>query len=233
MKKLIKKVLISIVLVLIVGAGGFFIYTLDYYRVDFDEATLIENGITMVENENYIVQYPSRRVVTKGLIFYPGGKVEHKAYIPLLRELSRNGYLTVVVDMPFNLAVFDTKAADDVIPDFPGIETWYIGGHSLGGAMASSYLAKSEYEIEGLVLLAAYPVEEHGEDVLVIYGENDEILDSSKVDQSLDPVIISGGNHAFFGNYGLQKNDGIATISREEQQDLTIGHIVEFIEGND
>ncbi|MBQ3182303.1 MAG: alpha/beta hydrolase, partial [Clostridia bacterium] len=31
-----------------------------------------------------------------------------------------------------------------------------IGGHSLGGAMAASYLAETEEKYDGLILLAAY-----------------------------------------------------------------------------
>ena len=31
-------------------------------------------------------------------------------------------------------------------------------------------------------------------------------------------VVIDGGNHAGFGNYGKQDGDGEATVSPEEQQ---------------
>ena len=41
-------------------------------------------------------------------------------------------------------------------------------------------------------------------------------------------VVIKGGNHAQFGNYGEQAGDGTATISREEQQDQTAKAILEF-----
>ena len=42
-------------------------------------------------------------------------------------------------------------------------------------------------------------------------------------------VIIEGGNHAQFGNYGKQKGDPDATISAEEQQTIAVNAIVEFI----
>ena len=41
-------------------------------------------------------------------------------------------------------------------------------------------------------------------------------------------LIIPGGNHANFGNYGAQQNDGEATITREEQQILTARAIADF-----
>ncbi len=233
MKKFMKRLLIIIVVISLLSVAGLYIYSLDYYRADFNEDLINDPEIALIETKQYIAQYPTRQVVKEGIIFYPGGKVEHRAYLPILRELSRNGYITVVVDMPLNLAVFNQKAADDVIIDFPGIDSWYIGGHSLGGAMASGYLAKTDYEFSGLILLGSYPIEDHEQDVLLIYGENDEILDLERIDQGLGPFVIEGGNHAYFGNYGLQKKDGVATISREEQQDLTIGYILEFIRGDD
>jgi hypothetical protein len=41
--------------------------------------------------------------------------------------------------------------------------------------------------------------------------------------------VINGGNHAQFGNYGPQKGDGTATVSREEQQAETARLILDFI----
>ena len=43
-------------------------------------------------------------------------------------------------------------------------------------------------------------------------------------------VVIKGGNHANFGNYGHQKGDAKATISRKEQQNQTVKAINNFIE---
>ena len=41
--------------------------------------------------------------------------------------------------------------------------------------------------------------------------------------------MIEGGNHAQFGDYGLQKGDGQAGISREEQQEITARLIEEMV----
>ena len=46
---------------------------------------------------------------------------------------------------------------------------------------------------------------------------------------TFDEIIIDGGNHSNFGMYGLQKNDGISTISNEEQISLTANYIMNFI----
>ena len=74
---------------------------------------------------------------TAGLIFYPGGKVENTAYAPLLHDLAEGGILCVLVKMPCNLAVLGMNAADGIPECFPEVTDWYIGGHSLGGAMAA------------------------------------------------------------------------------------------------
>lgn len=41
---------------------------------------------------------------------------------------------------------------------------------------------------------------------------------------------ILGGNHAQFGWYGPQKNDGTPTISTKIQQDIITDQILDFIE---
>ncbi len=80
--------------------------------------------------------------VAAGLIFYPGGKVEYTAYQPLMAACAERDILCVLVEMPFNLAVFDINAADGIQEQYPEVGHWYIGGHSLGGSMAASYLSK-------------------------------------------------------------------------------------------
>ena len=92
-----------------------------------------------------------------GLIFYPGGKVQETAYLPLLEQLRQNGLTCVLVRMPFRLAVFNIDAANGVYAQFPAISRWYLAGHSLGGAMASSYVEKNSDRLAGLILLGAYP----------------------------------------------------------------------------
>lgn len=58
--------------------------------------------------------------------------------------------------MPFNLAIFNINAANSVYSKFPDIQNWYIGGHSLGGAMASKYYKNHQNQLKGLILLGSY-----------------------------------------------------------------------------
>ena len=59
-----------------------------------------------------------------------------------MKACADKGVLCVLIEMPFNLAVLDMNAAEGIRVKYPEIENWYIGGHSLGGSMAASYLSK-------------------------------------------------------------------------------------------
>jgi len=41
-------------------------------------------------------------------------------------------------------------------------------------------------------------------------------------------IILAGGNHAGFGNYGPQQGDGNATMTPEQQQQKTAEAVAEF-----
>lgn len=166
-----------------------------------------------------------------GLIFYPGGLVDHAAYALLMQELADRGVFCLLAEMPFNLAVLNMNAADGLTDGYPQIARWIIGGHSLGGAMAASYAAKHPKDFDGLLLLGAYAAADlSGTElsVLSLYGSEDGVLNREKYEasrafypQDFTEIVISGGNHAGFGCYGAQKGDGQAAISGEEQWAIT------------
>lgn len=176
-----------------------------------------------------------------GLIFYPGGLVDHRAYAPLMQALRERGILCLLTEMPLDLAVLDMKAADGLQALYPQVERWLIGGHSLGGAMAASYVSDHVEEYEGLVLLGAYSTADLSRtdlNVLSVYGTQDGVLNRKKYEnclkhypESFTEVVIDGGCHAYFGDYGAQKGDGVPTISRGEQLEITADAIAAMIEG--
>jgi len=221
-KKYYWKVLIGLILGL---TAGFFWYVNDYYRAE-PNALAVLNEIDVIDQKDYIELKADSNI---GLIFYPGAKVEPSAYLVLFDNLKENGINVFIVKMPFNLAVLKVNAADSIINQYPEIEHWYISGHSLGGAMASSYLEDNADSFDGLILLAAYPLNESEDNVLTLYGSNDKVLDLEKL-EPFDSTQIMGGNHAYFGDYGEQAGDGKATISRLEQQTQTVQYILEFID---
>ena len=207
------------------------INTVSYTHLDVYKRQALE---VMAQGENISVQgnltvlSPSYPTDT-ALIFYPGAKVEAEAYLPLLDRIRQDGICCILVEMPFRMAIFDWDAAAEVIPQFPDIQHWYIGGHSMGGAMASQFASRNPDQVEGLILMGAYIYGDYSpENALTVYGSLNQSVED-KIDYTQNVYEIQGGNHAQFGNYGPQKGDLPATITAEEQQEQTALVIGEFL----
>lgn len=230
MKKYLKGVLIFFITIAIL-ITAFFIYTNIYYKASDEVNSILKSDYVTVLKDKGMIVFRGENSQDIGLVFYPGGKVEYTSYMPLLEKLSKRGVSSVLVEMPFNLAVFDKDAAELAFRELPDVKEWFLGGHSLGGAMASDYLKDVDDKVQGLILLGSYPVGDATSPKLIVYGSEDLGLDLDKIDEKKDTVLeISGGNHAYFGNYGEQKGDGKALISREQQQDITVDAIMNFID---
>ena len=237
-KKVKKIMLIVVVIAALVYAG--LLYANDYYEAtDKAKKAMLGNEIVIVEEiENYYLfsKNPTISYVGpeegKGIIFYPGGKVEEIAYAPLLLELAEYGYEVYLVKMPAKLAILDANAAEDIIKKANHIKDWTMMGHSLGGAMAADYSASHDEQIDALVLLAAYSLEDLSDldmDVYSFYGSEDGVLNMEKymeylvnLPEDVVEAVIEGGNHAYFAHYGDQEGDGTATITREEQKQCVV-----------
>ena len=229
MKKRLKMALIVIVSLAIILGGAFLIYASDYYRADDIANAAMQNKDLIQVEDNHIILSPKTPRDT-AIIFYPGAKVEYFAYLPILEKIKESSDITcILVKMPFNMAIFDANAAEDIIVQYPDIKNWYIAGHSMGGAMASDYASKHQDKVKGLILLGAYIYGDYPvENALTIYGSFNTSV-AEKIHYTENIVVIEGGNHAQFGNYGKQKGDLDATISREEQQDIAVEAIKEFL----
>ncbi|MHB1017282.1 MAG: alpha/beta hydrolase [Coriobacteriia bacterium] len=238
MRRWLKPVVISLVVLLLLASAGFYAWTRIARYPAFPEAAELA-GRAETERGWYVFEPAGEP--SAGLIFYPGGLVDPAAYASLMQQLSENGVLAVIAPMPLDLAVFDIGRADDVIAAYADIDTWVLGGHSLGGAMAAEYVKGGPGEIDGVVFLASYPAESTDlsglpVSVLSLYGTEDGVsgdvfqdsLQRLPDDTSL--VEIDGGNHAQFGHYGPQDGDGVATIGRDEQQRITVDAILELID---
>lgn len=229
MNKRLKIAIITILSLVIILVGGFLIYASDYYRADDEAIAILEKEAVVQTEDNLVVLTPNTPTDT-ALIFYPGAKVEYIAYLPILEKIKDNSGITcIVVKMPFNMAIFDADAADNIIAQFPEYDNWYIAGHSMGGAMASDYASKNQDKVQGLILLGAYIYGDYPvENALTIYGSfNTSVAD--KIDYTENIIVIEGGNHAQFGNYGKQKGDLDATITSDAQQDLAVEAIKTFL----
>jgi pimeloyl-ACP methyl ester carboxylesterase len=204
-------------------------------------AALESDAAVQVTTDRWLVFEPVRQAAEVGLILYPGGRVDARAYAPAARAIAAEGYRVVIVPMPLNLAVLAPDRAGGVMAAYPEVQAWAVGGHSLGGAMAARYADLHPEQVAGLVLWAAYPaasndLSEREVAVVSIYGSRDGLATADDIDASraLLPVTttwveIEGGNHAQFGWYGAQRRDLEATISREAQQAQVVAATVALL----
>jgi len=195
----------------------------------------------VVETEPWLVFCPAGEEPVVGLIFYPGGRVDPRAYAPAARVIAANGYRVVIVPMPLNLAILAPDQAFKVIDAFPQVDRWAVGGHSLGGAMASRFVYQHPDAVKGLLLWASYPaasddLSDRDLAVTSIYGTLDGLASEEEVAASRDLlpadtrwVAVEGGNHAQFGWYGPQSGDNPATISRDDQQELVVAATLDLL----
>lgn len=229
MKRKLKRIGIIVLSILGLLTLSFFIYTSIYYHADEVAKSLLEKDQSIIQ-ENNVFTLPSINASDTALIFYPGAKVEAISYLPLLERLREEIDINIyLVEMPFNLAVLNPNAATSIIDSHPEIKHWIISGHSMGGAMASSYASQYSDKVDGLILLGAYIYGDYPQEkALTIYGSLNTSV-QEKIDYTENIIVIEGGNHAQFGNYGSQKGDAVAQISQLDQQEIAISAMVEFI----
>jgi hypothetical protein len=205
-------------------------------------SSLEDDSLVAVADEPWLVFRPLSTEPTAGFILYPGGHIQPEAYTPAARAIAEAGYLVVIPPMPLNLAVFGAEIANQVITAYPVVDCWVIGGHSVGGAMAARFAHRHPQAVQGLVLWGAYPADSDdlsSRDIAVvsIQASEDGVVDADTIlaSQSLLPsntdwVLIVGGNHAGFGQYGPQPGDNPGTISLEDQQGQVIAATIDLLE---
>jgi pimeloyl-ACP methyl ester carboxylesterase len=201
-------------------------------------AALRSDEHVTVSAHEFIVFQPSKKRITTALVFYPGGRVDYRSYAAPLHKIAAQGYLVVLLPVRLNLAFFDVSAADRAIAAFPEIRHWVVGGHSLGGVAAATY-ASSKENLDGVVFWASYPADDSLKNtemkILSLYGTLDmggiDTFEASRANLPADAdfVVIDGGNHAQFGDYGIQPGDNRATITRSEQQKQIVNATVRFL----
>ncbi len=204
-------------------------------------AALQPSAEVQVYQDEWLIFEPKTGEFDAGLLIYPGGRVDPRSYAPTAHQIAEQGYLVVIVPMPFNLAVFGWQNATPVIADYPAVSNWVISGHSLGGSMAVKYALSHPTQISGLALWASYPAA--SDDLsnlslnsMSVYATNDGLTTLQDIENSrhllplsTDWIPVEGGNHAQFGWYGDQPGDNSASISRESQQEILIKSTLELM----
>ena len=234
MKKF-KKILIwlvSIIVIILIAAGAYLHFSVYQPSSSANQAVKI-------------AQQDSRETVFKAkdskltVVFYPGALVSPNSYSIWAKKVATAGYTVKIAHFPLNMALFKTKAADQLVK---ANEKYVVGGHSLGGAMAARYANQSKNKnLQGVFFLGAYPDEKGRLDnkdlaVLSITASRDGVLNWQKyrtgkkyLPTNTTYESIAGGNHGSFGSYGHQKGDKKATISNAKQQEIIANDLIKWL----
>ncbi|UKS29145.1 alpha/beta hydrolase [Paenibacillus sp. HWE-109] len=192
------------------------------------------NETVTVSEQGQVILFEPKNPVQPSMIYYPGGLVKPESYATYAQALAQAGHRTYIVKMPMNLAVFGGDRAASILAAHHPDEIFVIGGHSLGGVMASRFAAAHADAFAGVFFLASYP-DPKGSlltanlPVISLIGSKDGAVKQdaftaarSDLPTTTEYHTIQGGNHSQFGSYGFQKGDHPADISAKQQLDETI-----------
>ena len=240
--RIIKVSIFAILSLIIIAVLGLFIWskTGTYPAGTVALSSLESTDRVTIKQDKFIVFTPSEQTDI-GLIFYPGGLVDPAAYAPVLHQIAQQGVLVVITPMPFNLAIFNTGAADAVMQAYPYISDWILAGHSLGGASAAIYANQYPTRIDALAFWDSYPpnsadLSAADLPVMSIFGTIGNLPNTENfydktylLPETTRYVSIEGASHAQFGDYGPQKGDVTASISLAEQHRQVAESMLDFI----
>ncbi len=238
-RKGLRIALVSVLLVMTLLTGGVLVIMLNPCPADRAAMeSFLPDAIAGETDGRYTVFAPEDPVA--GFIFYPGARVEHEAYIPLMQACAAKDILCILVEMPMDFPMLWGDAAEGLQEKHPEIAQWYIGGHSLGGYMAADYLSSHADDYAGLILLASYSeddLRDTGLDVLTMYGSEDTVLNRGRYEAGLEllpegytEIVIDGGCHAYFGMYDGQDGHSGLAVTNAEQLWMTADAIRTWIE---
>jgi len=226
----------------------FSLWMVNSFRAQGFDRTILESDQTIIveKTDQYIHFQPTQSQQPAAFIFLPGGMVAAEAYAPMSRAISEHGFNVFILKLPFGSAPLDSQEAEvmrqalEIIDSNTSVQNWIVGGHSRGAAIASRFASLHGESLDGLILIGtSHPKEEASDlsnttlSVTKIYATNDGLASTDEVEANARYlpddtkwVLIEGGNHSQFGYYGGQLGDNAATISREQQQELTIEAIL-------
>jgi hypothetical protein len=232
------RVLAAVATVVVLGAVG---YLVPLAATSAAVAAMSGDSAVRIESS------PTRIVLTPagapkaGLVFLPGAKVDPRAYVPLLTQVSAAGYLVVIVKEPYDIGFLATREPAGVVAATPGVTRWAVGGHSLGGVAAGIAVSPRDSGLSGLLLWASYPLGSLADrsDLVVasVSGTADALTTPADIADrraDLPPstvfTAVEGGVHAYFGDYGPQPGDGTAGVDRNTAQHQIVAASVAFMD---
>lgn len=225
-------------LTIIISISSALIYFAINYNATENAKSYLKSDelIEVIDDKSYI-KFDNIEYNESAILFYGGAKVEEASYAQLCNQIAHEGIDVFLVKFPLYFPLININAADKIVStnDYKNL---YLMGHSLGGTCCSLYLTNTQYSYKGIIFLASYSKQKLNDSLkcLSIYGSCDTVLDKDEYNRNIvnfpkdyKEVIIDGGNHSNFGDYGFQKGDEASSISKDKQIEITISEIVSFI----
>ncbi|MBG6240045.1 hypothetical protein IWX78_003036 [Mycetocola sp. CAN_C7] len=216
------------VLLLVISIGAVWAHQVMAGERDAALEVWRNDAITVTDTDVSVVLAPTTDATSTGLVFVPGAKVDPYAYLFKLSGIVEDGVTVVITKPTLNLALVDLRPLATFTDGVARVDQWFVGGHSLGGVRACQYAG--EQETVGIVLFGSYcatDLSDSGLPVLSFVGEHDGLSTPEKIEDSavLLPddaatVLVPGGNHADFGDYGVQPGDGGSATSDTAVREL-------------
>jgi pimeloyl-ACP methyl ester carboxylesterase len=221
------RVAVVVFVVVVVAGGGVVVY---FSMPSHGPASSVQQvrddaRVTVTSEDGVHVLSPTDAESTVGLVFYPGARVAPDAYYSTFAPVVAQTNVTVFVpQMPLNVALLDTDAAERIRAQHPDVHTWFVGGHSLGGVAACQYA--DSRDVRGLVLFASYcnvDVSDESFAALTVTGSADTVLNRANYREAVTRLPpntttheVEGMNHTQFASYRGQRGDSPAPLSYDE-----------------
>jgi hypothetical protein len=212
----------SIILALIVGS---LIYlNMDQYSAT--DVTILEFEEEFIQKDGYFEHEIDSNI---GFIMYQGAKVDPRSY-SYLKDIDASVYIS---DFAYGISFFNPNLTKEIISENPQVDTWYFAGHSLGGSVVYDQALKSD-QAKGVFMMGSYPIKKVEENVdfssTGFFATKDGLIQDYEDMKLLYPensqfVMIEGGNHGQYGEYGVQKGDMQADITSAEQHKIIVDTI--------
>src|ERR1044072_6850330 len=109
--KIVKRIVLGLIVAAILSALGFVVWaeTAAQPTEIALQALKSDAQVLVTQHDGFISFEPATQRATIGFIFYPGGRVDYRAYAPVLHEIAAQGYFVAVVKVKLNLAFFDVN----------------------------------------------------------------------------------------------------------------------------
>lgn len=231
-RRVLRIVGIALVAVLALGTGAFLIWANDTFAADPAALAAVTDDprVDLERRDGVVVMTPTGASDGVGLVFLAGAKVDADACAATFHEVVARGTTVVIVQPFLNLAILERRPLSAFTDEAPDVESWAVGGHSMGGVKACTY-AESD-GVDALVLLTSYcslgDLSDRADlTALSVSGTADGLVSLSDLDDSMPlmpadttRVRLDGVSHAQFGAYGDQPGDGTPSVSDDEARRL-------------